>query len=172
MISLNWVKDYIDLENEDLHELAVKVTKAGVNVEKVVDSRIENLVIGEVLECVDHPDSDHLHVCQVNVGEKTTQIVCGAPNVKAGIKVLVALPGCILPGDFEIKAGNIRGQESNGMICALFELGVEEKTEETYAKGIEVLETDLEPGTDANLYLGTDDTLYELDVHKHRNNDC
>ena len=172
MISLNWVKDYIDLENEDLHELAVKVTKAGVNVEKVVDSRIENLVIGEVLECVDHPDSDHLHVCQVNVGEKTTQIVCGAPNVKAGIKVLVALPGCVLPGDFEIKAGNIRGQESNGMICALFELGVEEKTEETYAKGIEVLETDLEPGTDANLLLGTDDTLYELDVHKHRNNDC
>ena len=172
MISLNWVKDYIDLENEDLHELAVKVTKAGVNVEKVVDSRIENLVIGEVLECIDHPDSDHLHVCQVNIGAKTTQIVCGAPNVKAGIKVLVALPGCILPGDFEIKAGNIRGQESNGMICALFELGIEEKTEETYAKGIEVLETDLEPGTDANIYLGTDDTLYELDVHKHRNNDC
>lgn len=172
MISLNWVKDYIDLENEDLHELAVKVTKAGVNVEKVVDSRIEHLVIGEVLECIDHPDSDHLHICQVNVGDKTTQIVCGAPNVKAGIKVLVALPGCVLPGDFEIKAGKIRGQESNGMICALFELGVEEKTEENYAKGIEVLETDLEPGTDANLYLGTDDTLYELDIHKHRNNDC
>lgn len=172
MISLNWVKDYIDLEKEDLHELAVKVTKAGVNVEKVVDSRFENLVIGEVLECVDHPDSDHLHVCQVNVGTKTTQIVCGAPNVKAGIKVLVALPGCVLPGDFEIKAGVIRGQESNGMICALYELGIEEKTEENYNRGIEILETDLEPGTDANLYLGTDDTLYELDVHKHRNNDC
>ena len=172
MISLNWVKDYIDIEQEDLHELAVKVTKAGVNVEKVVDSRIENLVIGEVLECVDHPDSDHLHICQVNIGKETTQIVCGAHNVKAGIKVLVALPGCVLPGDFEIKAGKIRGQESNGMICALFELGVEEKTEENYNKGIEVLETDLEPGTDANLYLGTDDTLYELDVHKHRINDC
>ena len=172
MISLNWVKDYIDLENEDLHELAVKVTKGGVNVEKVVDSRIEHLVIGEVLECIDHPDSDHLHVCQVNVGEKTTQIVCGAPNVRKGLKVLVALPGCVLPGDFEIKVGNIRGQESNGMICALYELGLEEKTDETYAKGIEELNTDLEPGTDANLLLGTDDTLYELDVHKHRNNDC
>ena len=108
MISLNWVKDYIDLENEDLHELAVKVTKAGVNVEKVVDSRIENLVIGEVLECVDHPDSDHLHVCQVNVGEKTTQIVCGAHNVRKGLKVIVALPGAILPGDFEIKKSKIR----------------------------------------------------------------
>ncbi len=172
MISLNWVKDYIDLENEDLHELAVKVTKAGVNVEKVVDSRIEHLVIGEVLECVDHPDSDHLHVCQVNVGDKTTQIVCGAPNVRKGLKVLVALPGCMLPGNFEIKAGVIRGQESNGMICALYELGLEEKTDEAYSRGIEELNTDLEPGTDANLYLGTDDTLYELDVHKHRNNDC
>ena len=172
MISLNWVKDYIDIENENLHDLAVKVTKAGVNVEKVIDSRIENLVIGEIIECIDHPDSDHLHICQVNIGEKTTQIVCGAPNVKAGIKVLVALPGCILPGNFEIKAGKIRGQESNGMICALFELGIEEKTDENYSKGIEILETDLEPGTDANLLLGTDDTLYELDVHKHRNNDC
>ena len=172
MISLNWVKDYVDIKNEDLHELAVKITKAGVNVEKVVDSRIENLVIGQILECTDHPDSDHLHLCLVDVGDKTVQIVCGAPNVKKGIKVLVALPGCILPGDNEIKAGKIRGQESNGMICALFELGLEEKNDETYAKGIEVLDTDLEPGTDANIYLGTDDTLYELDVHKHRNNDC
>lgn len=172
MISLNWVKDYIDLTGEDLHELAVKVTKAGVNVEKVESKRINNLVIGKVVECIDHPDSDHLHVCQVDVGDVTTQIVCGASNVREGIKVIVALPGAVLPGDFEIKAGKIRGQESNGMICALFELGVEEKTEETYAKGIEELDTELECGTDANIYLGLDDTLYELDVHKHRNNDC
>ena len=172
MISLNWVKDYVDIKDENLHDLAVKITKAGVNVEKVVDSRIENLVIGKVISCTPHPDSDHLNVCQVDVGQKTIQIVCGASNVKEGIKVLVALPGCILPGDFEIKAGTIRGQESNGMICALFELGLEEKNDETYAKGIAVLDTDLQPGTDANIYLGTDDTLYELDVHKHRNNDC
>ena len=78
----------------------------------------------------------------------------------------------MLPGNFEIKAGKIRGQESNGMICALFELGVEEKTEENYNKGIEEVHSDLNPGEDANIYLGTDDTLYELDVHKHRNNDC
>ena len=172
MISLNWVKDYIDLEGEDLKELAVKITKAGINVEKVIQDHIDNLVIGEVLECTDHPDSDHLHVCKVNVGKETLQIVCGAPNVKKGIKVIVALPGCILPGDFEIKKGNIRGVESNGMICALFELGVEEKTEETYAKGIHECPKDLEVGSDANIYLGKDDTLYELDVHKHRNNDC
>ncbi len=171
MISLNWCKDYVDIENENLHDLAVKITKAGVNVEKVIDTRIENLVIGEVKECIDHPDSDHLHLCQVDVGKKTVQIVCGAPNVREGLKVLVALPGCVLPGG-TIEAGKIRGQESNGMLCALFELGLEEKTEETYAKGITELDTDLPNGTDANIYLGTDDTIYELDVHKHRNNDC
>ena len=172
MISLNWVKDYVDIENENLDELAVKVTKAGVNVEKVIKNRIDNLVIGEVVECVNHPNSDYLHICKVNIGSSITQIVCGAKNVRAGIKVLVALPGCILPGNFEIKAGVIRGEESNGMICALFELGLEEKTEENYNKGIAELDTDLAPGTDANIYLGTDDTIYELDVHKHRNNDC
>ena len=172
MISLNWVKDYVDITNEDPFELAVKITKAGVNVEKVIKNRIENLVIGEVVECTDHPDSDHLHICKVDIGSKITQIVCGAKNVRKGIKVIVALPGCILPGNNEIKAGVIRGQESNGMICALFELGLEEKTEENYNKGIAEIETELKPGDDANIYLGTDDTVYELDVHKHRNNDC
>ena len=172
MISLNWVKDYVDIANENLDELAVKVTKAGVNVEKVIKNRIDNLVIGKVVECYDHPNSDHLHVCKVDIGENITQIVCGAKNVREGITVIVALPGCILPGNNEIKAGKIRGEESNGMICALFELGLEEKTEENYNKGIAEIETDLLPGSDANIFLGTDDTIYELDVHKHRNNDC
>ncbi len=172
MISLNWVKDYIDLEGEDLKELAVKVTKAGINVEKVITNHINNLVIGEVVECIDHPDSDHLHVCKVNIGSEVIQIVCGASNVRTGIKVIVALPGAVLPGDFEIKKGKIRGQESNGMICALFELGLEEKTEETYNKGITELDSDAVVGQDPMKYLGLDDTIYELDVHKHRNNDC
>ncbi len=172
MISLNWVKDYIDIENEDLNELAVKITKAGVNVEKVISKRINNLVIGKVISCEMHPDSDHLHICMVDTGSETLQIVCGAPNVRAGLKVIVALPGAVLPGNFEIKKGTIRGVESNGMLCALFELGVEEKTAENYAKGIHEVEDNVEVGTDANVYLGTDDTNYELDVHKHRNNDC
>ena len=172
MISLNWVKDYIDIENEDLNELAVKITKAGVNVEKVISKRINNLVIGKVISCEMHPDSDHLHICMVDTGSETLQIVCGAPNVREGLKVIVALPGAVLPGNFEIKKGTIRGVESNGMLCALFELGVEEKTDENYAKGIHEVEDNIEVGTDANIYLGTDDTNYELDVHKHRNNDC
>lgn len=172
MISLNWVKDYVDISDQEPTELAEKITKAGVNVEDVKKSRIDHLVIGEVKECVDHPDSDHLHICQVDVGDKITQIVCGAKNVRKGLKVIVALPGCKLPGDVEIKAGKIRGEESNGMICALYELGLEKKTEETYAQGIAELDTDLPVGTDANIYLGQDDTVLELDIHKHRNNDC
>ena len=172
MISLNWVKDYIDLDGEDLKELATKITKAGINVEAVISNHIDHLVIGEVVDCIDHPDSDHLHICQVNVGNETIQIVCGAPNVRKGIKVIVALPGAVLPGDFEIKAGKIRGVESAGMICALFEIGLEEKNDETYAKGIYELPQDAPVGTDAMEYLGCDDTLYDLDVHKHRNNDC
>ena len=173
MISLEWVKDYIDIDDQDLKELAVKITKAGINVEKVITNHIDHLVIGKVLECKNHPNSDHLHICQVDIGNgKTTQIVCGASNVCAGIKVIVALPGAVLPGDFEIKASKIRGEESNGMICALFELGLEEKTEETYAKGIHILAEDAPVGTDPFAYLGMDDTKYELDIHKHRNNDC
>lgn len=172
MISMNWVSDYVDLEGEDLKELAVKITKSGVNVEKVITNKIDNLVIGEIKKVTKHPDSDHLNICMVDTGNEVTQIVCGAANVRAGLKVIVAKPGAVLPGDFEIKKGKIRGQESNGMICALFELGLEEKTEETYAKGITELESSAKVGEEPLKYLGLDDTLYELDIHKHRNNDC
>ena len=173
MISLEWVKDYIDISDQDLHELAVKITKAGINVEKVVDNHIDNLVIGEVTECIEHPNSDHLHICQVKINNsEVKQIVCGAPNVRKGLKVMVALPGAVLPGNFEIKKSKIRGEESNGMICALFELGLEEKTAESYNRGIEELPQDAPVGENPIKYIGADDTLYELDVHKHRNNDC
>ncbi len=173
MISLEWVRDYIDISDEDLCELAVKITKAGINVEKVITNHINNLVIGEIVECIDHPDSDHLHICQVKINDdETTQIVCGAPNVRSGLKVVVSLPGAILPGNFEIKKSKIRGVESNGMICALYELGLEEKTDESYERGIEELDKDAPVGEDPIKYLGLDDTLYELDIHKHRNNDC
>lgn len=172
MISMNWVKDYVDLDGIDLKDLAVQVTKGGLNIEGVIDHHIDNLVVGEVLECVDHPDSDHLHVCKVNDGKTVRQIVCGASNVREGIKVIVALPGCILPGDFQIKEGKIRGVESNGMICALFELGFEEKNDETYAAGITELPVSSKVGEDPLKVLGLDDTIYDLDNHKRRNNDC
>ena len=172
MISLNWVSDYIDIEDQNPNLLATKITEAGINIEKVITHHIDNLVIGEVVEVIDHPDSDHLHVCKVNIGNEVLQIVCGAPNVREGLKVIVAKVGAILPGDFEIKPSKIRGVESYGMLCALFELGVEEKTEENYAKGIHELDSNAPVGEDPLKYLGVDDTLYELDIHKHRNNDC
>jgi len=173
MISLEWVSDYIDIKDEDLKELAVKITQAGINVENVISNHIDHLVIGKVISAEDHPDSDHLHVCMVDVGlDQPYQIVCGAPNVRAGLKVIVALVGAVLPGDFEIKKSVIRGQESNGMLCALYELGLEEKNDETYAKGIYEVDDDAPIGVDALKYLGYDTTLYELDIHKHRNNDC
>lgn len=171
MIDLQWVSDYIDISDQDLNELAVKITKAGINVEKVISNHIDNLVVGQIVKCIDHPNSDHLHVCDVNIGDKVLQIVCGAPNVRKDLKVLVALPGAILPGG-EIKKSKIRGVESNGMICALYELGLEAYSDEAYAHGIEELPDDAPIGMDGLKYLGKDDTLYELDVHKHKNNDC
>ena len=172
MISLNWVSDYVDIKEESVAELTDKITKFGVNIEAIIRNNINNLVVGHVIKVEKHPDSDHLNVCQVDIGTKIIQIVCGASNVRENLKVIVALPGAILPGNFEIKKSKIRGVESNGMICALFELGLEEKTEETYSKGITELNDDAKVGVDALKYLGFDDTVLELDVHKHHNNDC
>ena len=172
MISLNWVADYIDIKDQNPHDLARKITEAGINVESVISHHIDNLVIGQIKKVENHPDSDHLHVCKVDIGSDELQIVCGASNVKEGLKVIVAKEGAVLPGNFEIKRSKIRGVESCGMMCALFELGLEEKNDETYAKGITELGDDAKVGEDPLNYLGLDDTLYDLDIHKHRNNDC
>lgn len=172
MISLEWVSDYIDIKDQDLKELAVKITRAGINVEKVISNNIENLVIGQVISCIPHPNSDHMHICKVDVGKtEPVQIVCGAPNVKAGIKVIVALDGAKLPGGV-IKNTQLRGVDSNGMICALCEIGLEENTKENYAKGIFIVKDNLKNGAPAIPALDLETTLYELDIHKHRNNDC
>ena len=170
-ISMNWVKDYVDLKDVDLKDLAQKITNAGVNVEHVISNEINNLVIGEVLECEDIPDT-HLHKCLVDVGSDKRQIVCGANNVRSGIKVIVSLPGAILPGGFEIKPSTIRGYESNGMICALSELGLEEDTKENHAKGIFEMPDDAKVGEDPLKYMALDDTIYELDLNPNRNIDC
>ena len=124
ILSRNFVKDYIDLDDSlDIKTIGEDMTRVGNEYDearKFIDCT--NLVIGEIIDCVEHPDSDHLHVCKVNVGKDILQIVCGAPNARAGIKVIVALPGAQLPGG-EIKAGSIRGVESNGMMCSIAELG-------------------------------------------------
>ena len=172
MINLEWVSDYIDISDLTPKELAEKVTESDINVEKVITNHIDNLVIGEVVECTNHPDSDHLHICKVDIGSEVLQIVCGAPNVRVGLKAIVALVGAVLPGDFEIKKSKIRGVESNGMLCALYELGFEEKNDETYSKGIYEGASNLKVGEDALKALDLESTVLELDIHKHRNNDC
>ena len=100
-------------DGEDLKEVAVKITKSGVNVEKVITNKIDNLVVGQIKKVTKHPDSDHLNLCMVDTGNDVVQIVCGASNVKEGLKVIVALPGAVLPGNFEIKKGKIKSLSNN-----------------------------------------------------------
>ena len=168
-LSKNFVKDYIDID-VDLKTLAEDMTRVGNeydSAEKLINAT--NLVVGEVLECVDHPDSDHLHVCQVNVGEEVLQIVCGAPNVRKGLKVIVALDGAVLPGDFRIKKSMKRGVESNGMICSLAELGLDNKfLTEADKEGIHELPADSKPGEDPIKLLGLDDEVVDFELTTNR----
>lgn len=172
-LSYNVLKQYVDLHDITPKMLADKITACGLEVEGLEEmAYATNLVVGYVEECVDHPNSDHLHICQVNVGTDVRQIVCGAPNVAKGQKVIVALPGCKLRGG-DIKDGVVRGEESKGMICSLSELGVDPKqlTEQQLA-GIEVLGDDAVVG-DTNVlgYLSLDDTILDVGLTPNRN-DC
>ena len=127
LVSLKEVSKYVDISSLTPEEIAQRLTFSGIEVEEIKHlSEATNLVIGEVLTCVPHPDSDHLHCCKVNIGTEILDIVCGAPNCRVGLKVIVAKAGAKLPHG-EIKKGMIRGQESNGMLCALNELGVDPK---------------------------------------------
>lgn len=170
-VSKNWLSDYIDLSSYTDSELFNEINAHVCEIEsykKLVDA--SNLTIAKVLECVNHPNSDHLHICQVEIrpGE-ISQIVCGAPNVKAGVKVICALPGAVLPGNFKIKPSKIRGVESNGMLCSLQELGIEEKYVETEFKdGIYLFKDDAPIGDDPLKYLGFDDTVIDLELTSNR----
>ena len=168
-LSTNFVKDYVDID-VDLKTLAEDMTKAGNeydSAEKLINAT--KLVIGEVLECEMHPDSDHLHVCKVNVGSEVLQIVCGAPNVRTGLKVIVALPGAELPGGVKIKKGNIRGQESNGMMCSIAELGLEHKfLSEDDKNGIHELPLDAKVGDDPIKFMGMDDEVIDFELTANR----
>ena len=168
IVSYNWLKELIKV-NEDVKSFVDKMTLHLVEVEtctRMVNAT--NLVCGEVLTCVPHENSDHLHVCKVNIGEKVEQIVCGAPNVAEGEKVIVALPGAKLPGG-EIKPCKVRGVESNGMLCSLQELGIEQKyVPAEYQNGIYLLGSDAVCGQSALEYLCMDDDLIELSLTPNR----
>ena len=172
-ISYNWLKRYIQL-NDSAEEVAKVLTSIGLEVGKVekvqtIKGGLEGLVVGEVITCVDHPNSDHLHITTTRVAPdaEPLQIVCGAPNVAAGQKVIVATVGTVLyDGDekFTIKKGKIRGEESLGMICAEDEIGVG-----TSHDGIMVLPSDTPVGMPAKEYFGVeDDTMIEVDITPNR----
>lgn len=168
-LSLNFVKDYIDID-VPVKTLAEDMTRVGNEYDyagNLIDA--SKLVIGEVVSCKDHPDSDHLHVCKVNIGEETLNIVCGAPNVREGLKVIVALDGAHLPGDVKIKKGNIRGEESNGMLCSLQELGIENKFLTDIDKdGIHELGNDAIVGENPIKYLKLDDSVIDFELTANR----
>ena len=168
-LSTNFVKDYIDID-VDVKTLAEDMTRVGNeydSAENLINAT--NLVVGEIIECEMHPDSDHLHVCKVNVGNEVLQIVCGAPNVRKGLKVIVALDGAVLPGDFKIKKAMKRGVESNGMLCSLLELGIEPKfLNEAEKAGIHELPADSKPGDDPIKALQMDDSVVDFELTTNR----
>lgn len=167
-LSYNFVKDYVDID-VDVKTLAEDMTRVGNEYDEA--GKLLNatkLVIGEVLECEMHPDSDHLHVCKVNIGNEVLNIVCGAPNVRKGLKVIVALDGAVLP-EKTIKKGIIRGQESNGMLCSMLELGMEHKyVDEIDKTGIHELPVDAPVGEDPIKYMGLDDAVIDFDLTANR----
>ena len=167
-LSTNFLKDYVDID-VDLHTLAEDMTKVGNEYDSAQPLINANgLVIGEVMECTMHPDSDHLHLCKVNIGDRVLQIVCGAPNVRKGLKVIVALPGAELP-EKTIKKGMIRGQESNGMLCSIAELGLESKFLKPEDKdGIHELPPDAPVGEDPIKHMQMDDGVIDFDLTANR----
>ena len=175
-ISYKWLKDYVDF-NLTPQEVCDALTSIGLEVggleeQQTIKGGLKGLVIGEVLTCEAHPNSDHLHVCTVDLGEgEPQQIVCGAPNVAAGQKVVVATIGCKLyDGDeeFVIKKSKLRGVASNGMICAEDEIGIG-----TDHQGIIVLPQDAVVGTPAAEYYHVEsDYVIEVDITPNRSDAC
>ena len=168
-ISYNWLKEYLecDLTPEAVEEALTSIGLEVDSIEQIeeIPGGLKGVIVAEVVECVEHPDSDHLHITKLNTGEpELLQVVCGAPNVAAGQKVLLATVGTVLGEDFKIKKSKIRGVESSGMICAEDELGIGESHD-----GIMVLDPDAVVGTPAKDYLGlATDALIEIGLTANR----
>jgi len=168
IVTRKWLEEFIDLDGISTQEIIDTLNRIGQEVEGYQKIEIpQNVVVGEVIECVKHPNADKLNLCKVNVGDEELQIVCGASNVAAGQKVPVALIGAILPGDFKIKKAKLRGVESFGMICAAREIGLPD-----FHEGILVLDDslgELKIGEYVGKYLN--DEIIELGVTANRG-DC
>ena len=167
-ITYSWMKEFTPLAATPA-ELARQLTLAGLEVESLepVAPPFSGVVVGEVLECARHPEADKLSVCQVTLdGSDRLQIICGASNVRKGLKVAVATVGAVLPGNVQIKRAKLRGLESNGMLCSARELGLGEEHE-----GIMELPSSLAVGRDVRAALDLDDTVLEVNATPNRG-DC
>ncbi|WP_293136488.1 phenylalanine--tRNA ligase subunit beta, partial [Moritella sp.] len=163
--STEWLQTWVKpgLTNE---ELAHQITMAGLEVDGIdaVAGDFTGIVVGHVVECGPHPDADKLQVTKIDIGaEELIDIVCGATNCRAGLKVAVATVGAVLPGDFKIKKAKLRGQPSHGMLCSESEMGMAES-----ADGIMELPSDAVPGTCIRECLGLDDVTIEVDLTPNR----
>ncbi|GAB2319356.1 phenylalanine--tRNA ligase subunit beta [Alkalibacterium sp. s-m-22] len=171
-VSYNWLNESLDLSGVSPRDLAEQITLTGIEVDSVSEpaNELKNIVVGHVLTAERMADSDHLNVTVVEVGQdEPIQIVCGAPNVKAGQKVIVALPGARLVNGLKIKKSKLRGVVSNGMICSLEELGFSDSViPKNSEDGIYVLPEDAQIGEDALPYLGLNDAFIELDITPNR----
>jgi phenylalanyl-tRNA synthetase beta chain len=164
-ISEAWLRSYVNpaISTEELVE---QLTMAGLEVDSVepAAAKFSGVVVGEVVSMQQHPDADRLRVCQVAVGEaESLQIVCGASNVRVGLKIPAALIGAVLPGDFKIKKSKLRGEESFGMLCSEKELGLAAD-----ANGLMELAADAPVGVDIRDYLSLDDSIIEVDLTPNR----
>lgn len=167
-ISEKWLREWVS-PDIDTEALAHQLTMAGLEVDSVGKAAADftKVVVAEVIEVKPHPDADKLRVCQVNTGaNETLQIVCGAANVRAGMRVPAALIGAILPGDFKIKKSKLRGVESFGMLCSAVELGMAEQSD-----GLMELPADAPTGQDVRTYFDLNDAIIEIDFTPNRG-DC
>ncbi|NLV90566.1 MAG: phenylalanine--tRNA ligase subunit beta [Tenericutes bacterium] len=166
-VSKKWLSEFIDLDisTDELVDKMLMIGNETDSINKLSDST--NLVVGHIVDKKPHPDSDHLNVCMVNLGDNIYQIVCGASNVDKNQKVIVAKVGATLPNGLEIKKAIIRGIESNGMICSLEELGIESKYIEN-KDGIYVLDDNAPIGKDALEYMHYDDTIIDFSLTANR----
>jgi len=170
LVSLKWLNQYVKIDDLTPQEFADLITLHSAEVESVTKvSNTTGVVVGYIESRIQHPDADKLSVCQVNIGDEVVQIVCGAKNVDAGQKVPVAINGAVLPGNFKIKKTKLRGQESNGMICSISELGIASNVvPEILSEGIWVLPSDAPIGKNAIEYVNFDDTIVELGLTPNR----
>lgn len=170
LVSYKWLKELVDIDVSSA-ELAEKMSTTGIEVEgvEVPAEGLSKLVVGHVLSCEDVPET-HLHLCQVDTGDdEPRQIVCGAPNVQAGINVIVAIPGARIADNYKIKKGKIRGMESLGMICSLQELGLPDAIiPKEFSEGIQILPDNAIPGDSIFSYLDLDDEIIELSITPNR----